>query len=73
VPDVMYSTDRPDTPNGKRAFHMNAEGVGRLFAAVYNDPDPRSPASRVTGATSRKMDRCPEMWRGVSASTSQFC
>jgi formate dehydrogenase major subunit len=39
VPDVPKLTDGPGTPNGTRAFHMNAEGVGRLFAAVYKDPD----------------------------------
>jgi formate dehydrogenase major subunit len=39
VPDVPKLTDGPGTPNGVRAFHMNAEGVGRLFAAVYKDPD----------------------------------
>jgi len=39
LPDVPKLTDGPDTPNGQRAFHMNAEGVGRLFAAVYEDPD----------------------------------
>ena len=39
VPDVPRPTDGPSTPNGVRAFHMNAEGVGRLFAAVYKDPD----------------------------------
>ena len=39
VPDVPQVTDGPGTPNGQRAFHMNAEGVGRLFAAVYADPD----------------------------------
>jgi formate dehydrogenase major subunit len=39
VPDVPKVTDGPGTPNGQRAFHMNAEGVGRLFAAVYADPD----------------------------------
>ena len=39
VPDVPKLTDGPGTPNGQRAFHMNAEGVGRLFAAVYADPD----------------------------------
>ncbi len=39
LPDVPNLTDGPDTPNGQRAFHMNAEGVGRLFAAVYKDPD----------------------------------
>lgn len=40
VPDVPSLTDGPETPNGQRAFHMNAEGVGRLFAAAYDDPDP---------------------------------
>jgi formate dehydrogenase major subunit len=39
LPDVPKLTDGPGTPNGVRAFHMNAEGVGRLFAAVYKDPD----------------------------------
>ena len=39
LPDVPKLTDGPNTPNGQRAFHMNAEGVGRLFAAVYKDPD----------------------------------
>ena len=39
VPDVPNPTQGPDTPNGQRAFHMNPEGVGRLFAAVYTDPD----------------------------------
>ena len=39
------STDGPDTPNGQRAFHLNAEGVGRLFAAVYEDPDRRTPTA----------------------------
>jgi formate dehydrogenase major subunit len=39
VPDVPVATDGPDTPNGLRAFHMNAEGLGRLFAAVYKDPN----------------------------------
>ena len=41
VPDVPVATDGPDTPNGQRPFHLGAEGVGRLFAAVYSDPDTR--------------------------------
>ena len=35
VPDVPVPTDGPDTPNGQRAFHQGAEGVGRLFAAAF--------------------------------------
>jgi formate dehydrogenase major subunit len=41
VPDVPVATDGPDTPNGQRAFHLSAEGVGRLFAAIYKDPNPK--------------------------------
>src|SRR4029453_14180860 len=33
VPDVPVATDGPSTPNGQRAFHLSAEGVGRLFSA----------------------------------------
>jgi formate dehydrogenase major subunit len=40
-PDVPVLTDGPKTKNGQRPFHMNAEGVGRLFAAVYSDNDPK--------------------------------
>ena len=32
-------TKGPDTPEGQRAFRMNGEGVGRLIAAPYKDPD----------------------------------
>jgi len=40
VPDVPSLSDGPTTRNGQRAFYQNAEGVGRLFAATYDDPDP---------------------------------
>lgn len=39
-PDVAVKTDGPGTPNGQRAFRMNAEGVGRLIAVSYKSPDP---------------------------------
>jgi formate dehydrogenase major subunit len=39
TPDVPVPTDGPDTPNGQRAFRMNAEGVARLMAVSYKDPD----------------------------------
>ena len=42
VPDVPVLTDGPETPNGRRAFHLNAEGVARLFAAVYDGPRPEA-------------------------------
>ena len=43
MPDVPVLADGPNTPNGQRAFHLGAEGVGRLFAAVYEVPDPKNP------------------------------
>ena len=59
VPDVPVLTDGPDTPNGQRAFHLSAEGVGRLFAAVYSDPDPRLHRSiGATWPTCRRTARC---------------
>jgi formate dehydrogenase major subunit len=42
VPDVPALADGPATRNGQRAFFQNAEGVGRLFAAPYDDPDPNN-------------------------------
>jgi formate dehydrogenase major subunit len=42
TPDVPVATDGPDTPNGQRPFRMSGEGVGRLIAALYKDPDPKN-------------------------------
>jgi formate dehydrogenase major subunit len=67
VPDVMYPTDGPDTPNGRRAFHMNAEGVGRLFAAVYNDPDPQTPGLPRDWSYVPKDGPLPEMYEPVES------
>ena len=73
VPDVPKLTDGPATPNGGRAFHMNAEGVGRLFAAVYKDPDLSvdarerdSPAPRDVGYVP-KDGPLPEMYEPVES------
>lgn len=38
-PDVPAATDGPDTPNGQKPFRMAGEGVGRLIANLYKDPD----------------------------------
>ena len=37
VPDVGNRKAGPDTPDGQKPFRMNGEGVGRLFAAPYQD------------------------------------
>jgi formate dehydrogenase major subunit len=67
VPDVPVLTDGPDTPNGKRSFHMNAEGVGRLFAAVYEDPDPKSQFIPRDASYVPKDGPLPEMYEPVES------
>jgi formate dehydrogenase major subunit len=67
VPDVPVPTDGPDTPNGKRAFYLNAEGVGRLFAAVYSDPDPHDPGIPRDWSYVPKDGPLPEMYEPVES------
>ena len=67
VPDVPVLTDGPNTPNGQRAFHMNPEGVGRLFAAVYQDHDPKNPQLPRDVAYVPKDGPLPEMYEPVES------
>jgi formate dehydrogenase major subunit len=67
IPDVPSLTDGPDTPNGKRPFHLNAEGVGRLFAAVYQDPDPKNPETCRDASYVPKDGPLPEMYEPVES------
>jgi formate dehydrogenase major subunit len=67
VPDVPSLTDGPDTPNGQRALHLNPEGVGRLFAAVYQDPDPKNPQFPRDVAYVPKDGPLPEMYEPVES------
>ena len=66
VPDVPVLTDGPDTPNGQRPFHMNAEGVARLFAAAYKDPNPDNPSPRDASYVP-KDGPLPEMYEPVES------
>src|SRR3974377_2342087 len=67
IPDVPVLTDGPNTPNGQRAFHLNPEGVGRLFAAVYQDPDPKNPQVPRDVAYVPKDGPLPEMYEPVES------
>jgi formate dehydrogenase major subunit len=67
VPDVPVVTDGPETPNGQRPFHMNAEGMGRLFAAVYADPDPNDPSIPRDLSYVPKDGPLPEMYEPVES------
>ena len=72
VPDVPVATDGPDTPNGQRAFHLGAEGVGRLFAAVYSDPDEKHPGYPRDVAYVPKDGPLPEMYEPVESPVENF-
>jgi formate dehydrogenase major subunit len=67
VPDVPVLTDGPDTPNGQRAFFQTGEGVGRLFAAVYRDPDPKDPLIPRDTSYTPKDGPLPEMYEPVES------
>jgi formate dehydrogenase major subunit len=67
LPDVPVLTDGPNTPNGQRAFHLNPEGVGRLFAAVYQSPDPANPHLPHDVAYVPKDGPLPEMYEPVES------
>ena len=67
LPDVPVLTDGPNTPNGQRAFHLNPEGVGRLFAAAYQDPDPKNPQVPRDVAYVPKDGPLPEMYEPVES------
>src|SRR3954447_17455955 len=67
IPDVPVLTDGPDTPNGQKAFHLNPEGVGRLFAAAYEDLDAKSPEVPRDVAYVPKDGPLPEMYEPVES------
>src|SRR3954452_4555848 len=67
VPDVPALSDGPDTSNGQRAFHLGAEGVARLFAAVYSDPDEKHPGYPRDVAYVPKDGPLPEMYEPVES------
>lgn len=67
TPDVPVATDGPDTPNGQRAFRMTGEGVGRLFAAAYKDPDPKEKDLPRDGSYVPKDGPLPEHYEPVES------
>jgi len=67
VPDVPVLTDGPATRNGQRAFYQNAEGVGRLFAAAYDDPDPTNRNFPRDWSYTPKDGPLPEMYEPVES------
>ncbi len=67
TPDVPVATDGPDTPNGQRAFRMTGEGVGRIFAAAYKDPDAKEKDLPRDGSYVPKEGPFPEHYEPVES------
>ena len=71
TPDVPKADDGPDTPNGQRPFRMSGEGVGRLLAAPYKDPNPDSELPRDSSSTPAD-GPLPEFYEPVESPTTNI-
>jgi formate dehydrogenase major subunit len=71
TPDVPNVNDGPDTPNGQRPFRMSGEGVGRLLAATYKDPNPDSDLPRDSSSTPAD-GPLPEFYEPVESPTTNI-
>lgn len=67
--DVVDKTKGPDTPEGKQAFRMNPEGVGRIFTAKYASGTPGSP---VTIAGQCAEGPLPEFYEPIESPTDNL-
>jgi formate dehydrogenase major subunit len=73
TPDVPVPTDGPDTPNGQKPFRMNAEGVSRLMAALYKDPDPANKDKLPRDASYTPKDGpFPEFYEPIESPTTNL-
>jgi len=71
-PDVPVKTDGPDTPNGLRAFRMCGEGLGRLMAVPYKDPDPKVKDTPRDGSGVPVDGPLPEFYEPVESPVSNL-
>ena len=77
-PDVVDKTKGPDTPEGKQAFRMNPEGVGRIFLAPYTSGRPATPpADGLPAIPTRNAGMCvdgpmPEFYEPIESVTENI-
>lgn len=68
IPDVIDRTKGPDTPEGKPAFRMNAEQMGRLFTAPFTNKVPGT--DMPTGSSGTNVDGpLPEFYEPMESPT----
>ncbi|HZX97747.1 MAG TPA: molybdopterin-dependent oxidoreductase [Myxococcales bacterium] len=72
VPDVPDPTKGPDTPEGHQPFRMGAEGVGKLMANTYEDPDAKEPGMPRDVAYVPKDGPLPEFYEPVESPVSNL-
>ena len=74
TPDVPVATDGPDTPNGQKPFRMAAEGVARLIAGPYKDPDAKAADLPRDGSGVPADGPMPEFYEPVESPTdNMYC
>ena len=71
TPDVLNVAHGPDTPNGQRPFRMSGEGVGRLFAAKYQDFEPGAVLPRDSSSVPAD-GPLPEFYEPVESPTTNI-
>ncbi len=72
TPDVPVPTDGPKTANGQKPFRMNAEGVGRLMATLYADPDANEKDLPRDASTVLVDGPLPEFYEPVESPTANL-
>jgi formate dehydrogenase major subunit len=69
TPDVGNPADGPDTPGGQKPFRMTGEGMARLIAAPYKDPDPKNADLPRDGSGTPADGPMPEFYEPVESPT----
>ncbi len=70
TPDVPVATDGPNTPNGQKPFRMAAEGVARLIAGPYKDPDAKAADLPRDGSGVPADGPMPEFYEPIESPTT---
>ena len=69
TPDVANAAEGPDKPGGQKPFRMTGEGVARLIAAPYKDPDPKIADLPRDGSSVPTDGPIPEFYEPVESPT----
>jgi formate dehydrogenase major subunit len=72
TPDVPKADEGPDKPSGQKPFRMTGEGLARLIAAPYKDPDPKIADLPRDGSSVPADGPIPEFYEPVESPTGNI-